>query len=92
MSAGGGDWDDSKRLARAVLRDRAARRQWIGRLLMLTLGLMAAGLWVVDGWLQRHLWGFAAWWGGVALLTLIVMLFALYDALAVIREEREKDR
>jgi hypothetical protein len=32
------------------------------------------------------------WWGGCAVATVVVMLFALYDALLVFREERSKDR
>ena len=32
------------------------------------------------------------WWGGCAAATGVVILFALYDALAVIREERAKGR
>ena len=35
-------------------------------------------------------WWFLFWWGGCTLATLVVMLFALYDALAVVREERGK--
>ena len=92
MAAGKDEWNDSKLIARAILRDRAARRRVIGRLLLFVLLLMAAGLWLVDEWLKESLWLFLVWWAGVALLTMVVMLFALYDALAVIREEREKHR
>jgi len=77
-------------LARAILHDRAMRRRFLGQLLMLALGMMAVGLWLIGGWLAQHILWFALWWGGCALLTCFVMLFALYDALAVIREEREK--
>ena len=88
--AGNEHWQDSKLIARAVLRDRAARRKVIGRMLMLALLLMAAGLWWVDGWLAKSVMRFILWWGACAVLTCVVMLFALYDALAVIREERGK--
>ena len=90
MSAGKDGWSDSKLVARAILHDRAARRKVIGRILLVALGMIAIGLWAIDGWLGGNPWAFVAWWGGVALLTLLVMLFALYDALAVIREERDK--
>lgn len=83
-------WNDSKLIARAILHDRAARRNIIGWILMTALGMIALGLWGIDGWLGSSLWWFAAWWGVVAILTLLVMLFALYDALAVLREERDK--
>jgi len=77
-------------IARAILHDRAARRKLLGQLLMIALGLMAVGLWLLNGWLQASVLRFALWWGACGLVTLFVMLFALYDALAVFREERDK--
>ena len=92
MAAGAFGWKDSKGIARAMLRDRAMRRKVTGRLLLGVLLWMAAGRWLVDGWLSESAWRFLAWWGACALMTVIVMCFALHDALAVIREEREKIR
>jgi hypothetical protein len=92
MADGKDGWTDSKLIARAILHDRAARRKLIGRILLTALLLMAAGLWLVDGFLAKNPWWFVLWWGGCAFLTCVVMLFALYDALAVIREERDKNR
>lgn len=92
MAGGKDGWNDSKLLARAILHDRAARRKVIGRMLMLALALMAAGIWLVDEWLAGNPWLFLLWWGACALVTGMVMLSALYDAFAVIREEREKQR
>jgi hypothetical protein len=51
---------------------------------------MAAGLWLIDRWLAENLWYFLGWWAFCGLNTLVLILFALYDALAVIREERGK--
>ena len=92
MAGGKTGWNDCKGIARAILHDRAARRKVIGRLLLAALLMMAAGLWWIDGWLDANLWRFLLWWAGCAALTCVVMLFAMYDALAVIREEREKNR
>lgn len=92
MAGGKTGWTDSKLIARAILHDRAARRKVIGRLLLFDLLLMAAGLWLIDDWLAKDPWRFLLWWGGCALATGLVLLFALYDSLAVIREEREKRR
>ncbi len=92
MAGGNEGWNDSKLLARAILHDRAARRKVIARLLVFVLALLATGLWGIDGWLAKNVWFFLLWWGGVAFFTCMVMLFALYDALAVIREERGKHR
>lgn len=85
-----GTWSASTGLARAILYDRSERRKWLGRMIFVPLLMMAAGLWLIDHWLWQSPWRALAWWGGCALATLIVILFALYDALAVLREEREK--
>ena len=92
MAGGKFGWKDSKGIARAILRDRKARRKVIARMLLAALLMMAAGLWLVDGMLASSPWGFLLWWGGCAVITGLVMLFALYDALAVMREERESQR
>jgi hypothetical protein len=83
-------WSDSKLLARAILHDRAARRKWIGRMLMVPLLMLAAGLWLIDEWLMDSAPRFLLWWGVCASATVVVMVFATYDALAAIREERER--
>jgi hypothetical protein len=90
----GGDdrWTDSKLLARAILRDRTARRKVIGRMLLLALLLMAAGLWLMDGLLASNPWWFLLWWGACAVLTCGVLGCALYDLLAVWREQRDEHR
>ena len=88
----GEDWENSKLIARAVLHDRAARRKVMGRMLLFALMMMAAGLWLIDTLLALSPWYFLFWWSACALLTILVMLFALYDVLAVMREERGNRR
>lgn len=90
MDAGGPGWNESKMLARAILHDRRSRRRWLAVMLAVPLGMMALGLWVIDGWLGASVWRFLAWWGVCGMATLVVMVFALYDALAVVREERDR--
>ncbi len=85
-------WKDSKGIATAILRDRVARRRLIARMLLVPWLMMAAGLGLIDDVLSAHLWWFFIWWAICAMATLLVMMFALYDALAVMREEREKHR
>jgi hypothetical protein len=92
MAGGNENWSDSKLLARAILHDRTARRKVLARMLVFVLVLLALGLWVIDDWLAGSLWWFLLWWSGCALITCVLMLFALYDALASVREEREKHR
>ncbi len=92
MAATGDNWSNDKAVARAMLRDRTTRRKLIARLLIIALVLMAGGLWVIDGWLAISPWRFLLWWGACAIVTCGMFIFALYVALAVIREEREKGR
>ena len=51
--------------------------------------MMILGLWVIDGWLGTSPWYFLFWWLGCTILTGVVVLFALYDMVAVVREEKE---
>jgi hypothetical protein len=77
-------------LSRAILHDRTTRRKWLGTAAFLMLGLFALGLWGIDGWLAKSVVRMGLWWLGVTVWTLLVMLFALFDAMAAIREERDK--
>ncbi|KAB2643151.1 MAG: hypothetical protein DVB26_00430 [Verrucomicrobia bacterium] len=60
----------------------------MSQLLMLALGMMAAGLWWLDHWLMANVWRFFLWWAACAGASSLTMLFAIYDCVAVIREER----
>jgi hypothetical protein len=84
------DWQAGKGLAKGILHDRPSRRRAMGRSVALLLAVFAIGLWGIDGWLQADPLRFVVWWGACGLLTLFVLLFALYDVLRVIREERER--
>ena len=87
-----GPWNASTHLARAILSDRKERRKWLGRLIMIPLLMVGVGGWVIDEWIWADPWHVFFWWGGCMSLTLMVVLFAAYDALAVVREERAKNR
>lgn len=87
-----GSWDDSKGLALAILKDRRERRKWLAWMLMVPVAMLALGLWVLDEWIWSSLWLVLFWWGGCAIATCIAMLFAVYDALSVVKEEREAVR
>lgn len=84
-----GDWESSKGIAKAILHDRGMRRKWLARWLMLTIAWLATGLWVIDAWLGDEAWRFLLWWGACAVMACMLVVFALYDALAVVKEERE---
>ncbi len=68
------------------------RRRVINRILALLLIIFALGLWGIDGWLQEkgHVWRFLLYWAGCGALTVFILILAIYDALAVIREERDR--
>lgn len=83
-------WSNSTGLARAILHDRTERRKWLFYLVLIPLGMLAIGLWVIDEWIWANLWRVLLWWGACAVATGVVLIFALYDSLAVIREERER--
>ncbi|MFK7849583.1 MAG: hypothetical protein AB8D78_01285 [Akkermansiaceae bacterium] len=88
MSKATSDWQSSKRIALAILHDRKMRRKYLGRFLLFTLLWMAVGVWVIDGWLMDSALRFIAWWGVCGFLAMVLMIFAAYDALAVVKEER----
>lgn len=77
-------------LSRGILRDRGLRRRFIANLLFVTLGWLAVGLWVIDGWLGQGVWRFVVWWAFCGVLAVVAVLFTIYDALAVVGEERER--
>lgn len=84
------DWNNSKQIAGGILRDRSARRRWLGAFLFASLVMIVCGVWVLDAWLASGPMVFLLWWGACALLTLFTMLFAVYDALAAVKEEKAK--
>lgn len=85
-----GDWEADKAVAKAILGDRGLRRKALAVSLVIALAMLSLGLWVIDAWLAEAAWRFLLWWGACGLVTLWVLLFALYDALISVQEERDK--
>lgn len=85
-------WSANKGVARGILHDRSARRRIMARLLLLLLAVFAIGLWGIDVWLRADIWRFFLWWAGCGLLAVFIVMFAVYDVFAVLREERERPR
>ena len=83
-------WQANKGVAKGILHDRSTRRRAMGRCLMLLLAVFAIGVWGVDDWLRANIWRFFLWWAGCGALAIFTVVFALYDVMRVIREEREK--
>ena len=77
-------------LAKAILHDRTQRRKFLFQLTLFLLALVIVGYWPLSGWLASSLWLFLLWWAGVAFLTLWILLFAFYDMLRVVQEERDE--
>jgi hypothetical protein len=73
-----------------MLRDRVTRRRTLGYALLVVLAWLGIGMWGIDEWLAGSAMRFLVWCSVCMLLTLMLVIFALYDALRVIREERSK--
>jgi predicted tellurium resistance membrane protein TerC len=84
------DWHSSKGIAKSMLRDRVTRRRTLGYALFVVLAWLGIGMWGIDEWLAGSAMRFLVWCSVCMLLTLMLVIFALYDALRVIREERSK--
>ena len=77
---------ESIQVARAILHDRQARRKMMMRMLLFLVGMLAAGTWIVDGFLADKIWVFCAYWGALFLGVLLLILFCVYDMLKAIQE------
>jgi hypothetical protein len=84
------DWESSKGIAKSMLRDRVSRRKILAYWVLFVLAWIVLGLWIIDGWLAESAMRFIAWWCACLVITLILIIFALYDALSVVREERSE--
>jgi len=76
-------------IAKGILHDRRLRRKMLFQILIVLLLGVFVGHWLIDDWLAQGLWRFLFWWGGVSFLTVFILLFAFYDALRAVQEERE---
>ena len=77
-------------LARMILHSREMRRKLLFQLVIVLLVIVALGAWPLANWLGQSVWLFLAWWGFCMLYGLMIILLAIYDMAAVIKEEREK--
>jgi len=73
-----------------ILHSREMRRKVLFQLVLVLLVLVCLGAWPLANWLSGNVWLFLVWWGASMLYGLMVVLLAIYDMLAVVKEEREK--
>lgn len=66
------------------------RRKWLGACTLILLLWFAAGNTFLATWLSASIFRFALFWLGLVMWLLLVIVFALYDALMAVREERER--
>ena len=85
-----GWWQMSLAIAAVTLADRAKRRRFITGLLVVIVAYFSLGNWPLNSWLSQGLWRMLIFWGFLTLMCLFMMLMAVFDALAVIGEERRK--
>ena len=79
-------------LARMILHSREMRRKMLFQLLIVLLVAVVLGTWPLANWLSGSVWLFLIWWGFCMLYGVMVVLLAIYDMMAVVKEEREKMR
>jgi len=72
-----------------ILHTREMRRKVLLQLVIVLLVLVVLGAWPLAGWLSGNMWLFLLWWGASLFYGLMVILLAIYDMLAVLKEERE---
>lgn len=77
-------------VAREILNTRELRRKILLRLVIGLLALVILGASLLAGFLASEPWLFMLWWFFVFFLTLVVILFALYEILMTLKEEKEK--
>lgn len=85
-----GWWQMSLAIAAVTLADRSKRRSFITGLLVFIICYFSLGHWGIDSFLSKSIWRMVIFWGFLGVLCLMMVLFALFDALAVIGEERRK--
>ena len=73
-----------------ILHSREMRRKMLFQLVLVLFAIVVLGAWPLSGWLGGNIWLFLLWWGVSMFYGLMVILLALYDMLAVIKEERGK--
>ncbi|MEP4079172.1 hypothetical protein [Haloferula sp.] len=86
----GSQWAANKGIAAAILSDRGQRRSVLGAFAFAMLGMLALGLWGIDEWLKESVLRFGLYWVACGLLCLFVLLFALFDVLTTLKEERDR--
>jgi hypothetical protein len=52
--------------------------------------MIAAGVRMIDAWLALEPMVFLLWWGACTLLIIFTLLFAVYDGLAAVKEEKAR--
>ena len=75
-------------IAQMILHTRQMRRKVLLQLVIVLLVLVVLGAWPLAGWLSGNMWLFLLWWGASLFYGLMVVLLAIYDMLAVFKEER----
>lgn len=74
-------------ISRGILHDREERRRFMGKFTLFLLGYFAFGLWAIDGWLEKSILRMSLYWLVCGIMAVMLMLFAMYDALRAMREE-----
>ena len=79
-------------VSKGIIRERRVRRSVMSAGLVVAAALAFLGAWLLDGWLREHVVAFLFYWGACVWVTVLVLLLALYDMLAVRAEWRREKR
>ncbi|WP_435893555.1 hypothetical protein [Oceaniferula spumae] len=79
-------------LARMILHSREMRRKVLFQLVIVLVIIVTLGAWPLANWLSGNVWLFLIWWAAVMFYGLMIILLAIYDMAAVVKEERKKHR
>jgi di/tricarboxylate transporter len=91
MAKKGGFLIDIWQFAKAILRDRQARRRFLAQLLFVVIMVLVLGNWPLRDWVEETKPRFLVWWGGTAFFTIWMLMLAMYDALRVRKEILEEE-
>ncbi len=77
-------------ICKGIVRDQRVRRAVLFFVMLAAMGLLFAGIVVIDRWLMRHPLLFLVYWGACLWLTLLSILMALYDLLKLRQTARDE--
>lgn len=83
-------WQRNKDIAHTLLGSRYLRRKILLYLCVVVVTMTAVGAWPLSDTLMTNPWVFVLYWLFCGGITIFMTLLAIYDLLAVVKEEKDK--